>query len=203
MLRLSDQADRQVFETLLAEADVVVCGYRPGALAALGLSPDDLAAARPGLVVATVDAWGSSGPWSTRRGFDSLVQAATGIAMAESPDGVRPGVLPAQALDHSAGYLLAGAVLSAVRQQLDVGGTWRVQVSLARLARWLLDQPRVAAPAAPGGDVDFSRCLAERKTASGVVRYALPAMLIDGGPSDYGEVGRAWGKDVPEWSVDV
>jgi crotonobetainyl-CoA:carnitine CoA-transferase CaiB-like acyl-CoA transferase len=79
-LDLADGKDSAVFEELLATADVVVSGYRPGALDPYGLTPDGLFARRPSLVVAELSAWGWSGPWSGRRGFDSLVQAARGIS---------------------------------------------------------------------------------------------------------------------------
>lgn len=70
---------------LLSRADVVVCGYRPGALRRYGLDADDLAERDPGLVVALLSAWGHHGPWAQRRGFDSVVQAPTGIAVGEAP----------------------------------------------------------------------------------------------------------------------
>ncbi|MER5824412.1 CoA transferase, partial [Streptomyces mirabilis] len=91
-LDLSERGDRSAFEELLAEADVVVTGYRPGALDRFGLSPGALAERRPGLVVAQLSAWGDYGPWSGRRGFDSLVQVATGIAEIEG-SAERPGAL--------------------------------------------------------------------------------------------------------------
>ena len=106
-------------------------GYRPGALERFGLSAGALAERRPGLVVAQLSAWGAYGPWGERRGFDSLVQVATGIAAIEG-SGERPGALPAQALDHGTGYLLAAAVLRAVTEQLDEGGTRCVRLALAR-----------------------------------------------------------------------
>ena len=90
LLDLAANADRETFERLLQTADVVVTGYRARALERLGLSPESLIARRPGLVVARLTAWGSSGASADRRGFDSLVQAASGIAWIESPDGVRP-----------------------------------------------------------------------------------------------------------------
>jgi hypothetical protein len=77
-------------EQLLARADAVVCGYRPGALDRFGLTDDALAARHPGVVVIYLDAWGHVGPWQHRRGFDSVVQAPTGIASAESVDGGGP-----------------------------------------------------------------------------------------------------------------
>ncbi|MGV9250168.1 CoA transferase [Streptomyces sp. NPDC003697] len=129
-------ADRATFEELLATADVVVTGYRPGSLDRFGLSPAALAERRPGLVVAQLSAWGTRGPWAGRRGFDSLVQAATGIAAVEGP-AERPGALPAQALDHGTGYLLAAAVLRALTDQAADGGSRTVRLSLARTAAWL------------------------------------------------------------------
>ncbi|EPH42811.1 putative CaiB/baiF CoA-transferase family protein C7orf10 like protein [Streptomyces aurantiacus JA 4570] len=119
-LDLADRADRRAFEDLLAGADVVVTGYRPGTLDRFGLAPEALAERRPGLVVAQLSAWGTTGPWSGRRGFDSLVQAASGIAVTEgAPD--RPGALPAQALDHGTGHLLAAAVLRSLSERATEG----------------------------------------------------------------------------------
>ena len=99
---------------LLSGADVLVHGYRPHALDRFGLDPQTLAERHPGLVVVSLSAWGSRGPWGGRRGFDSIVQAASGIALAESGDGERPGALPCQLLDHGTGYLCAAAALQAL-----------------------------------------------------------------------------------------
>nr|WP_244198352.1 CoA transferase [Nocardia neocaledoniensis] len=127
------RADPEVFAGLLAEADVLVTGYRPGALAAAGVRAVD----HPGLVHASVSAWGDSGPWGARRGFDSIVQAASGISVHEGgPD--RPGALPAQALDHGSGYLLAAGIIDALRERLADGRGREVRVSLARTGAWLL-----------------------------------------------------------------
>src|SRR4051812_45171889 len=114
------RADAATFDRLLAHADVVVTGYRPGSLDALGLSPERLAERRPGVVVARLSAWGRNGPWASRRGFDSIVQAATGIAAVSGDrEAGSPGALPAQALDHSAGYLLAAGVLALLRRRAE------------------------------------------------------------------------------------
>ncbi|MDX3384955.1 CoA transferase [Streptomyces niveiscabiei] len=144
-------ADREVFEGLLASADVVVTGYRPGALDRFGLSPEALAERRPGVIVAQLSAWGAYGPWSGRRGFDSLVQAASGIADTEG-DGERPGALPAQALDHGTGYLLAAGVLRAVTERDYGDGYGRVlRLALARTARWLTEGGDGAGGGSGGG----------------------------------------------------
>lgn len=132
---------------LVQEADVVVQAYRPGALAARGFGAADLARLKPGLVVGSLAAWGHGGPWGGRRGFDSLVQTAAGFnaAEAEAAGAGVPRALPAQALDHAAGYLLALGVLQALRRRMQEGGGRHVRVSLARTALWLRSLPRTPA----------------------------------------------------------
>ncbi|MEU0205282.1 CoA transferase [Streptomyces canus] len=189
-------ADRQTFEELLAAADVVVTGYRPGALDRFGLSPEALAERRPGVVVAQLSAWGGYGPWRERRGFDSLVQAATGIAALEgSPD--RPGALPAQALDHGTGYLLAAAVLRALTEQSHEGGSRFVRLALARTAQWLTDGMggNAAADAVSEPYEGPEPWLAETDSALGRLRYALSPVSFEGGPADWARPPVPWGTD--------
>ena len=79
---LLDLADAERREALLAGADVLLTGYRPGSLDRFGLDR------HPQLVHVSLSAWGTAGPWAGRRGFDSLVQVASGIAAAcAAPDG--------------------------------------------------------------------------------------------------------------------
>ena len=139
-------ADSRTLHELLDQADVLVHGYRPHALDRFGLTPDALAARHPGLVTVSLSAWGTEGPWGNRRGFDSIVQVAAGIAAAESPDGDRPGALPCQLLDHGTGYLCAAAALSSLSARQAEGGTHFRSLSLARTANLLLSAPRPQAP---------------------------------------------------------
>ncbi|WP_228982774.1 CoA transferase [Streptomyces sp. DH12] len=203
LLDLRRGADRRVFEELLSAADVVVTGYRPGALDRFGLAPGALAERRPGLVVARLSAWGGPGPWGGRRGFDSLVQAATGIALAEG-GGAEPGALPAQALDHGTGYLVAAAVLRALTERHRSGGTWRVEAALTRTAHLLThgtDREDPAPGASPGtgrGGAPAPRLL-ERDTPRGRLRYAPSPVSYEGGPRDWARPPGRWGADEPGW----
>ncbi|MEU2284361.1 CoA transferase [Streptomyces sp. NPDC013178] len=191
--------DRRTFEELLAEADVVVTGYRPGALDRFGLSPEALAERRPGLVVAQLSAWGAYGPWGGRRGFDSLVQVATGIAAIEGT-AERPGALPAQALDHGTGYLLAAAILRALTEQSSEGHGRVVRVALARTAAWLTGGVRPDVGAA-GAAYDSPRAwLTEAVGGIGRLRYALPPVSFDGGPADWARPPGPWGADPARWA---
>ncbi|MGW2569363.1 CoA transferase [Streptomyces sp. NPDC001537] len=190
-------ADRRTFEELLAAADVVVTGYRPGALDRFGLSPHALAERRPGVVVAQVSAWGAYGPWRERRGFDSLVQVASGIAALEgSPE--QPGALPVQALDHGTGYLLAAAVLRALTEQSYEGGSRLVRLALARTAEWLVNG--IGAGAAGGDRYEGpGPWLAETDSSLGRLRYALPPVSFAGGPVDWARPPVPWGTDSARW----
>lgn len=199
LLDLRATSDRATFSRLLETADVLLTGYRPGALEALGLGDEQLAAAHPGLVHASLSAWGSTGPWGGRRGFDSIVQAATGISLIESPDGERPGALPAQALDHATGYLLAAGVMAALRRRAEVGGTLRVRAHLARTAHWLLRTDALDTPGRPVEDPAPWQVGAD--TAYGRVVQSRPAFRIGGGPAEFAWPARRWGADAPEWSA--
>jgi crotonobetainyl-CoA:carnitine CoA-transferase CaiB-like acyl-CoA transferase len=130
---------------LVRDADVFLHAYRPGALAALGFSSGQLQALRPGLVEVSLCAYSHAGPWAGRRGYDSLVQSATGIAFEEgAAAGLgRPGKLPCQALDHATGYLAAFCAMVALHRRAREGGGWCARVSLAQTGAWLQAMARV------------------------------------------------------------
>ncbi|HEY1158086.1 MAG TPA: CoA transferase [Arthrobacter sp.] len=182
-LSLPDNQHR--LRQLLAGADVVVAGYRHGALDRFGLNPRELLGSYPGLVVATLDSWGSAGPWSGLRGFDSIVQAACGIAHVygkENHDGEwRPGALPVQALDHATGYGVAAAAIRLLGRLREAGTGGAAHLSLARTAEELFslgrNTERPSEVPAPG----------YRSTGSayGELRYVGPPLTDAGRPLDY------------------
>ena len=136
---LREPLGRDGLRAVLRDAHVFVQGYRPGALATLGFAAADVAAVRPGIVMLSLSAYGETGPWAGRRGFDSLVQSATGfnVAEAQAAGSPEPKALPMQILDMPTGFLIAfGAQAALLRQQAE-GGSWQVRVSLARTAQWL------------------------------------------------------------------
>ncbi|MEU7916582.1 CoA transferase [Microbispora bryophytorum] len=191
---LRSEADK--LRELVRQADVVIQAYRPGALRARGFGPDDLAVLRPGIVCVDISAYGTSGPWASRRGFDSLVQMACGIAH-ENGDGLRPSPLPAQALDHGTGYLAAFGAVAALLRRAAEGGSWHVEVSLARTAAWLDDLGRI-----DGAGVRQPRVedlLATMDSPFGTLTYVTPPGAVDGRrphwtspPPRQGEHPAAW-----------
>ncbi len=193
---LLDVATRpEQLEALLASADVVVTGYRPGALPML--EPELLAETHPGLVVGRLSAWGTTPGFEGRRGFDSIVQAASGIATLSASQDGRPGALPAQALDHGAGYQLAAALALLVARQRREGGTWLAELSLAGMARLLLEgEGRSSSQSLPADASDLTE---EHDTQLGRLTTARVALAWQGAPGDY-RPARPWGADRPEWA---
>jgi len=175
------------FQALLQGADVLVHGYRSDALEALGLGAAQRQAWRPGLVDVALDAYGFTGPWARRRGFDSLVQMSIGVADAgrrSQGDDTAPVPLPVQALDHATGYLLACAALRGLTQRLQhgQGSLWRA--SLARTGQLLQEYPSPSptSPPAPAlaPETEADLLPTREATAWGPARRLRPALSIDG-----------------------
>ena len=132
---------------MLRDADIFVQGYRPGAIAGRGFSPQEAARIRPGIIYVSLCAYGQEGPWAGRRGFDSLVQNASGLndeeayAFGAREPQPKPKPLPAQALDHGTGYLLAFAAMAALRAP-DRGGRVVARAAVAGANRFVAASAR-------------------------------------------------------------
>ena len=198
-VRRADDASR--FNVLLGSAHVIVLGYRPASLERRALDPESLVARHPGLVIAQLAAWGFDGDQADRAGFDSLVQAASGIASVEGSRD-QPGVLPAQALDHSTGYLLAASVVSLLDRQHRDGGSWLARMSLRRTSAELLTMPRTAEPS-PDDRLDELRAHDHLETLEGTVavRVPRPAIVLDSPLDHWPEAPVRWGSDAARWAA--
>jgi len=199
---LRDAAGRATLAALVPQADVFVQGYRPGAIAAHGFSPQDVARLRPGIVYASLCAYGHTGPWANRRGFDSLVQTASGfnIAEAEAFSTPRPKELPAQELDHATGYLLAFAVMTALKRQAEEGGSWHVRASLAQTGTWLRRLGRIDGMtcADPAFD-DVRDCLDETASGFGRLTAVRHAAVMSETPPHWERPSVPLGTHAPVW----
>ncbi|MFM0418058.1 CoA transferase [Paraburkholderia aromaticivorans] len=187
LVDLREPAGREALRALAGDADVFLQAYRPGALAARGFGAEELARVRPGIVYVSVSAYGHEGPWAQRRGFDSLVQSASGIAFTErqAAGWNEPKHLPCQALDHATGYLAAFGAMAALARRATEGGSWHVRVSLAQTGRWLQSFGQM-----PEGwnapDValeDVRDCLATVESEFGRVLGVQPAEVLDETPA--------------------
>src|SRR6266487_834821 len=158
-LDLRQTSGRETLASLLRDADIFVQGYRPGAIAGFGFGPQDVARIRPGIVYVSLCAYGQEGPWASRRGFDSLVQTASGFNAAEAvaSGASEPRPLPAQVLDHATGYLMAFAAMSALARRAERGGNWHVRTSLAQTGYWLRHLGRIDGMTCPDPGFDDVR----------------------------------------------
>jgi crotonobetainyl-CoA:carnitine CoA-transferase CaiB-like acyl-CoA transferase len=202
-IELKSDAGRATMHGLLREADIFSQGYRPRALAAVGFAPDDAARINPGIVYVTLSAYGHAGPWAERRGFDSLVQTATGFNHAE---GVAAGVdgpkeLPAQMLDHATGYFMASGAMMAKARQAREGGSWHVRVSLAQTGRWLWNLGRLAdglqTPDIPG--VEVEPFMHDLESGFGALHTVKPSAILSKTPAFWARPSMPLGSHQPRW----
>ncbi len=192
MLDLTTTDGHTRFDALVTDAHVLVCGLRADALARLGYDDERLRSLNPDLVVARLDAYGWSGPWRDRRGFDNLVQMSSGIAANGPDDGSAPVPLPVQALDHATGWLLGAAIARSLTRRLTENRTATVHASLIGTANLLFSLPRPEDSPDPESLEEVP--LVERSTAWGRLRAVGPAGHIHGvSPAlrhDAGPLGR-------------
>src|SRR5580658_5425484 len=186
-LDLRQPKDLATLKDLVREADVFVQGYRPGTLSDRGLSPQELAKLRPGLIYVSLCAFSHVGPWASRRGFDTVVQNVSGITTRQGElfPGAEPGpqFYPVSAIDYLTGYLMAFGAMVALARRAQEGGSWLVRISLAQTGRWLVDRGEV--PAAALKDVpneipqaDIDRWSIDSNTPVGKLRHLGPTVQL-------------------------
>jgi CoA-transferase family III len=201
-LDAGDPADRERLLALLADADVLVHGYRSDALEHLGLGDAVRRTVRLGLVDVSLDAYGHSGPWAARRGFDSLVQMSTGIAGSGMRQGLaeKPTPLPVQALDHGTGYLMAAAVLTGLTRRVTDSTGSRARLSLARTAVELEDaRSRAPQPIGLHPHATGSQQAIPLDTAWGPATLPPPPFSLTGVRVGWDRAPRDLGSDPALW----
>ena len=206
-----DLRDAKQLGTLLDLAracDVFSQGYRPGSLANRGLSPDKLAQLRPGIICVSMCAFGHIGPWASRRGFDTAVQAVSGIAARQGElfpeNGAGPQFYPVSAIDYLTGYLMAFGAMVALRKRALEGGSWLVRLSLAQVGRWLQQQgelPRseIADVAPEFAQTDVERWLMSSDTPMGRLTHLAPVIRFSETPGRWARPSVPLGHSDPVW----
>ncbi len=200
-LDLRDPAQAAALRGLVSDADVFLQGYRPGAIAGLGFTPEALAALKPGIVCVSLSAFGLLGPWAGRRGFDSLVQNANGINDAEgiAAGEAKPRPLPCQALDHASGYLLAFGAMAALLRRATEGGSWLVRVSLAGTGEWIKRLGRVEGGLAAPGIAEIAPFLEESDSGYGRMTAVRHAAILSATPAHWALPSMPLGSHPPSW----
>jgi crotonobetainyl-CoA:carnitine CoA-transferase CaiB-like acyl-CoA transferase len=200
-LDLDSQDGPALLRDLAAGADMFVQSYRPGALAKRGFAAADLAKLRPGIVVTELSAYGDTGPWGMRRGFDSVVQNAMGLAAANATLAA-PKNMPVQALDYIGGYVAALGTMLALARRAQEGGTWHVRTSLARIGHWLAGLGTVDAAGVPADlpPDDIAKLMTEVASPFGRIGHFKPVLELSATPGFYARPPEPFGTSKPEWA---
>lgn len=129
-LDLKASADREVFESLLETADVLVENFRPGTMEKLGYGWETLHARFPRLVFTSVSGFGQTGPYSRRPAYDMVVQAMGGIMSLTGQPDSPPTRVGVSIGDLSAGLYAAVGTQAALLQRSRTGKGERVDVAM-------------------------------------------------------------------------
>lgn len=201
-LDLRRAGDAERLRQLIRGCDVFCQAYRPGALARQGFAPDDVARLRPGVVYVTLSAYGHTGPWQGRRGFETLIQSATGMAHEQGLGAGTdcPQHLPAQVVDHGTGYLAAFGAMIALARRAREGGSYLVRVSLAQTGRWVDALGRVEGRQTPELTLEnVEDLLADADTAFGRLRHVVPAVRLSETPAFWSRPAAPLGTHAAAW----
>jgi crotonobetainyl-CoA:carnitine CoA-transferase CaiB-like acyl-CoA transferase len=207
-LDLREAKDVETLQGLVREADVFSQGYRPGTLGSRGFSPEALAAMRPGIVCVSLCAFSHSGPWASRRGFDTVIQTVSGIThrQGELFPGAEPGpqFYPVSAIDYLTGYLMAFGAMVALARRTREGGSWLVRISLAQVGRWLVTQGEVPESELKNAEKEFTPAELERwsmtsETPVGRLRHLSPVLQLSETPPRWARPTVPLGYHQPVW----
>ena len=207
-LDLREQKDLETLRGLVRETDVFSQGYRPGTLGTRGLSPEELAEIRPGIIYVSLSAFSHVGPWASRRGFDTVVQTVSGITSRQGElfpgDEPGPQFYPVSAIDYLTGYLMAFGALVALERRTREGGSWLVRISLAQVGRWLVGLGQVSDAELKDVPVEFTseevaRWSIESETPAGRLRHLGPVVRLSETPPRWARPSVPLGYNDPVW----
>ncbi len=197
--------DAATLHGLVKDADVFVEGYRPHRLEAHGFGPDELAAARPGLIYVSVNCFGSGGPFGDRAGWDQVAQAVTGVCViqGDATGAGRPQLTPVYLCDFLTGFLASFGAMVALRRRAIEGGSYRVEVSLAQSAMLLQRQGLISDfENAPGEltDAEFENyAVTDEDTIYGDLKSLGPVIRMSATSPRWAGTTPQLGSSRPEW----
>ena len=207
-LDLREQQDLETLRGLVRDADVFSQGYRPGTLGKRGLSPEELAQLRPGIVYVSLSAFGHVGPWAPRRGFDTVVQTVSGITDRQGElfpgPALGPQFYPVSAIDYITGYLMAFGTLVALARRWREGGSWLVRISLAQTGHWLVQRGQVPVDDLKDVPKEFSPEELERWSMAsdmpvGRLHHLRPVLSLSETPPRWARPSVPLGHNEPVW----
>ena len=198
-LDLNQAGDRATIMKLVRNADVFSQGYRPGIMEKYGLTPEQLAEARPGIVYLSISCYGHGGPFSNRGGWEQIAQCTTGICLDNGDE--RPKLLPASACDYTTGYNGAYGVLLALARRAREGGSYHVRVSLCRSGMYIYKQGHVRYPETEMGlsRAELDSIMIESKGGHGTLKHLAPVLSLSETRPYWDKPSPVLGSSRPEW----
>jgi len=198
-LNLTNKDDLATIKKLAKSADIFSQGYRPGIMDKLGMTPEELAKERAGIIYVSISAYGHGGPLSGRGGWEQIAQCTTGICL-DNGD-ARPTLLPASACDYTTGYNGAYGVLLALARRAREGGSYHVRVSLCRSGMYIYKQGHVKydKPNMSLSKADLDPIMVETKTGSGTIRHLAPVLKLSETKPYWDKPSPVLGSSQPAW----
>ena len=205
-LNLKDPRGREMFMEMVKKADVVMENFSAGTMDRLDLGWDVLQGLNPGIIFASISGFGQYGPWSDRRSFDPIAQAASGY-MWTMQEGINPDGPPLQAVEAIAdtipGFSALIGILAALQYRNRTGRGQRIDVAqmdamigvMQSFSFWELAQTTFRS-AARAGRVGVSGL---HKALDGYVMFSLPAGRITDWFKELLGVEELTPENVGEW----
>ncbi len=198
-LDLTKADDVATIRKLARNADVFSQGYRPGIMDKHGLTPEQLAKERPGIIYLSISCYGHGGPFTSRGGWEQIAQCATGICL-DNGD-ARPKLLPASACDYTTGYNGACGVLLALARRAREGGSYHVRVSLCRSGMTIYKQGHVSydKPDLGLSPAELDSIMIETTGGHGTLKHLAPVLKLSETKPYWERPSPVLGSSQPEW----
>lgn len=130
VLDLKTTEHQQVLADLIARSDVLIENFRPGVLARFGLSPQQILAINPRMVIVSISGFGQSGPLTAAPAYDLIVQAMSGLMAVTGPEGGEPARVGVSIGDMVPALYAAVAVLAALHQRVTTGRGQHIDIAM-------------------------------------------------------------------------
>lgn len=140
-----------IVRALVAQSDVFIENYRPGAAARLGLGHEQVSKLRPNVVYASISGFGQRGEWAARPAYDHVVQSAMGMSCLQGDAAQDPMKVGFPVVDTATGMVAAHAITTALLRRFCTGRGAHLDISMAQAALQLM-WPEVAKVAHSGED---------------------------------------------------
>ena len=130
VLDLKSEQGIAIVRRMLEDADVMIHNFRPGVVDRMGLAFEDVSALNPAIVYCTVSGFGTTGPYSSRAGFDLVAQGMSGLMSINGFPGAPPAKVGVPMADLNTGMFCAYGILTAYINRLSTGRGQHVDASL-------------------------------------------------------------------------